>query len=158
MVDGVKYSFLIEPIAITVFKWVESGFGEVESGCRVDIQRLSESNTGTYAATPVYHIGEAIWRGDFFTLEQASPGSTDHRHPNDRAHHHISFGGQAPADRSWDEALTGDPVGWFANQLSDLAGLLRRCGADDAPDPLTVSRAAPAIIAAVRACMPSVEA
>jgi hypothetical protein len=147
--DGARQSFFIEPIALTVFRWVESADGERESGCRVEIQRLEIQREGSYAATPRYALGASIWRGDFFTLEGGRPGNTD------RAHHHIAFDGQEPSDRIWDEALTRDPVAWFERELGDLGALLRRCGADVAVDRDAVRAALPSIIRAVRSCMPA---
>jgi hypothetical protein len=146
---GVRYSFFIEPVALTVFPWIESADGERERGCRVEIQQLEIQREGSYAATPRYVLGASIWRGDFFTLEGALPGNTD------RAHHHIAFDGQEPSDRVWDEALTRDPVAWFERELDDLGALLQRCGADVVVDGDAVRSVLPSIIQAVRSCMPA---
>lgn len=145
-----KYAFFLGPLAFTVFNWTEERPDGRENGCRVQLQRLHCSAAGSPQATPTYRLEEALWRGDFFSLEDGAPGNTA------RAHHHISFSGLQPGPRVFDEELRSDPLGWFERRLADLPGLLAEVGAADLLADLDldeVARIRPALVAAVRDCM-----
>jgi hypothetical protein len=90
-----------------------------ERGVRLEVRLLERPPlTGTiYAAQPIV-IDQPVWRADLFESVAGEPGS------HDRTHHHPRFRGWEPGKRQYDPRLSADPVGWLAEQLADLPGLL----------------------------------
>jgi hypothetical protein len=119
-----------------------------EHGVRLEVRVLEQPPlTGSiYAAQPIV-IDRPIWRADLFETVDGPKGS------HDRTHHHPGFRGWEPGRRRYDEQMTTDPIGWLAEELSDLPALLAGAeldaevaGPDDARQ---LAQAAPAIAAAV---------
>jgi hypothetical protein len=118
-----------------------------ERGVRLELRLIErgELKDSIYAATPIA-VDRPVWRADF--LE-----AVDGR-PFDRTHHHPVFTGWDPGDRVFVRELSADPLGWLANRLADLDGLLAEAqfpaetaGPDDAAE---LRRAAPEIVDATR--------
>jgi hypothetical protein len=89
-----------------------------ERGVRVELRYVERPKPkgSIYASGPI-KIGRPIWRVDF--LESVDrPGTLD------RAHHHPAMKRWEPDSRRFEQELTSDPLGWFAQQLKDLEPLL----------------------------------
>jgi hypothetical protein len=119
-----------------------------ERGVRVEVRLLERPPlTGSiYAAQPIL-IDRPVWRADLFESVTGPVGSKD------RTHHHPTMRGFEPGKRSFDPALTADPVGWLTARLSALPELVAEAeldpdtvGTDDAAQ---LAAAAPEIAATV---------
>jgi hypothetical protein len=128
-----------------------------ERGVRVEVRLFERPPlTGSiYAAQPIV-IDRPVWRADLFETVAGDPGS------HDRTHHHPHFRGWEPGRRQFDPALTDDPMGWLADQLTNLPGLLAgaeidagQVGTDDARD---LAAAAPEIVRMVEELLRRVRA
>lgn len=126
----------------------EPGQEGAERGVRLEVRYLDLAEQGgtVYASRPII-AGEPLWRVDL--LESvANPGSLD------RAHHHPRMRGWEPGRRTFDEAITADPIGWLAARLDDLTEVtaaLADDGVEVDDDELAALRAAaPEIVDAVR--------
>jgi hypothetical protein len=128
-----------------------------ERGVRLEVRLLDRPPlTGSiYAAQPIV-IDRPVWRADLLESVAGAPGS------HDRTHHHPAFRGWEPGTRQFDPALSGDPIGWLADRLSNLPDLLAgadldgaEMGADDARQ---LAAAAPEIAGAVEALLARVRA
>ncbi|MBD0742690.1 hypothetical protein [Streptomyces sp. CBMA152] len=105
----------------------EPGQEGPERGVRIELRMLEpgELKGSIYSARPIM-IDRPLWRGDL--LESADgPFATF-----DRTHHHPRFRAWEPGLRVFVEQLTADPLGWVAERLCDLDGLLKEAGV--APD------------------------
>jgi hypothetical protein len=96
-----------------------------ERGVRLEVRMMAQGElTGSiYSSRPI-EVGAPLWRADLLERADGPPGSLD------RAHHHPAMSGWEPGRRVFDEDLSGDPVSWVGEQLSDLEGLLERAGVD----------------------------
>ena len=118
-------AFLYEHIAITVRHWFEinldtAGF---EHGVRVEVRlREPQAHRGTESAAQRIVIDDTAWRADIFEKLDSPPGSLS------AFHYHPTFDGDEPTPRVWDGLTGRDPWEWLAEQLSDVATLLRRNG------------------------------
>ena len=152
---GLKYVFVVGPVAVVVQHW-EERFSELESGARVEVRRVEPSvgerdrpGAAGFRVLPVSEGG--IWRADLFVV--VDPLTSEPRY-----HHHPRFAGGDVGPRVFDPDLDADPPGWTEARLADLPGLLTECGAADlaaAVDPGRLSEALPAIRAAIDACLTS---
>jgi hypothetical protein len=90
-----------------------------ERGVRVEVRFIeNQEHAGSvYAARPIL-VAEPIWRLDLLESVDGSPGSFD------RTHHHPLMRGYEPGSRKFERALSADPLGYLADQLNDLPGLL----------------------------------
>jgi hypothetical protein len=122
-----------------------------ERGVRVEVRLLErgELRGSPYSARPI-EVGRPVWRADLLEAVKGEgeagggpPGSLD------RAHHHPAFRGWEPGGRVFDADMAASPVGWLADQLSDLEGLLDRAGV-----PADETTAADA--ASLRGCLPEI--
>ncbi len=117
-----------------------------------------EPKRGSASAAERVVVDQPVFRADLFDQTNAPPGNLR------AAHCHLGFEGIEPTDRVWDEAIQEDAVGWLATQLSDLRGLLERCGLDASGarwlegDAAALKTAVPAIVATVEATWAEVRA
>lgn len=128
-----------------------------EHGVRLELRVLDrEKLKGTiYSAQPI-GVDEPVWRVDLLESVNGPPGSFD------RTHHHPGMRGWEPGSRKFEPELSSDPLGWLAQRLSDLDGLLVDAGLDSAAvDPRDASdlrRAVPEIVDAARRLLDGVHA
>jgi hypothetical protein len=96
-----------------------------EHGVRLEVRLLGRPEiTGSiYAAQPIV-IDQLVWRADLFESVDGPVGS------HDRTHHHPNARGWEPGKRSFDPAMTADPIGWVTKKLRDLSELLSSAGLD----------------------------
>ncbi len=120
-----------------------------EHGVRLEV-RLLERGTlrgSVYSAQPI-GIERPVWRADLLERVDSEPGSFD------RTHHHPRFTGWDPGHRVFEPALSADPLGFIAEQLSDLSTLLERGGIDPSDvgpdDPEALRRVLPEILDTTR--------
>ena len=151
--DGLKYVFVIGPVAVVVQHW-EERFSELESGARVEVRRVEPSmgerdrpGAAGFRVLPVSEGG--IWRADLFVVIDP-PGAEP------RYHHHPRFAGGDVGPRVFDPDMAADPAGWTQARLADLPALLAECGAGElagAVDPDQLTRVLPAVRVAIDACL-----
>ena len=93
-----------------------------ERGVRVEIRPIETRHVGSiYASDPVT-IRPALCRID---LLESAPGAAD------RMHWHPTMSDGEPGDRTFDETIPADPLGWLAGRLADITSLLAEAGADE---------------------------
>jgi hypothetical protein len=123
-----------------------------ERGVRLEVRFLERPPlTGSiYAAQPIV-VDRPIWRADLLETADGPPGS------HDRTHHHPRFRGWEPGRRQFEPDLNANPIGWLADRLRDLPGLMagaeidpEEAGPNDAVD---LARAAPDIAATVESLL-----
>jgi hypothetical protein len=128
-----------------------------ERGVRVEVRLLERPPPAgsIYAAQPIV-IDRPVWRADLLETVSGGPGSYD------RTHHHPRVRGWEPGRRQFDPALTSDPMGWLADQLTNLPDLLAgaeldagEVGSEDARD---LAAAAPEIVRTVESLLRRVRA
>jgi hypothetical protein len=148
----VQQIFAFNEIAVVVRHWFEIGPEDEEHGTRVEVRRrVPHPHRGSESAPQILELDGIVWRADLFDGLADPPGSWS------RAHHHVNFDGIEPVDRSWDDDLSADPLGWTRRQLEDLPALLAARGvelADPEGEAEDVRRALPAIMAAIEAYQP----
>ena len=90
-----------------------------ERGVRLEVRFVEpqQHDGSVYAARPIL-VGEPIWRLDLLESADGKPGSFD------RTHHHPMMRGWEPGRRKFERALSADPLGYLAERLRDLPGLL----------------------------------
>jgi hypothetical protein len=87
-----------------------------ERGLRVEIRpTTSPENGGTVYASPPISLQPAICRVD---LLESRPGAAD------RMHWHPAMRSGEPGDRTFDTALSADPIGWLGERLRELDRLV----------------------------------
>jgi hypothetical protein len=122
-----------------------------ERGVRVEIRpTTSTHNGGTVYASPPISLEPAICRID---LLESRPGAAD------RMHWHPTMRSGEPGDRTFDTALSADPIGWLGERLRDLHRLVGGTSVADAAgfgaDAGAVARVADEVVDAVRAGLES---
>ncbi len=92
-----------------------------EHGVRVEVRFIEPQHHdgSVYAARPIL-VGEPIWRLDLLESVEGRPGSFD------RTHHHPLMRGYEPGSRRFERELSSDPLGYLAERLRDLPGLLEQ--------------------------------
>jgi hypothetical protein len=134
-----------------------SGQEGAEHGVRLEVRLLERGELpgSIYSAQPIT-ISRPVWRADLLESVAGRPGS------HDRTHYHPEVHGWEPGRRVFDRGLSADPVGWVAEQLSDLAGLLGRAGLGGDPaderDAEELRRGLPEITSAVSSLLARVRA
>lgn len=100
-----------------------------ERGARVELRPAETSDVpgGSIYSSQTVTSGPALCRLDF--LESAPYAA-------DRMHWHPAMAGGEPEERTFDEELSADPVGWLHRRLRDGARFLRDAGVAD-PGPYT---------------------
>ena len=93
-----------------------------ERGVRLEIRPTESDSIGTIYASPSLALRPAVCRID---LLESAPGAVD------RMHWHPTMDAGEPGDRTFDDAIPADPLGWLDEQLADADALLRRAGVDD---------------------------
>jgi hypothetical protein len=147
----VRQAYVFDGVAVLVGPWYEP-VDPPERGTRVEVRLLETGpRRGSPSAAERVVIDQPVFRADLFDQTTAPPGNLR------SAHCHLGFDGIEPTDRVWDDAIREDATGWLAGQLSDLPGLLARCGVD-VSDTEWVDRDAAALKAAVPAVVAAVEA
>ncbi|WP_219469680.1 hypothetical protein [Nonomuraea rhizosphaerae] len=125
-----------------------------EHGVRLEVRAIEEGPLkGTiYSARPI-SVEQPIWRADLLESVDGRPGSFD------RTHHHPTFSGWDPGPRVFAKELSGDPLGWLANRLSDLEGVVKEAQADvDTSDAEALREAVPEIVDTVERLLVRVRA
>jgi hypothetical protein len=118
-----------------------------ERGVRVEIRPTTSASAGgtVYASDPIT-LQPAICRID---LLESRPGAADRMH-----WHPIMHSGE-PGERTFDGALSADPVRWLTERLRDLSTLLSGAQAEVVArhrrDVGVVAEVADEVVAAVRA-------
>jgi hypothetical protein len=115
-------AWLFETLCVTVAEVdfldpeLRSQPGARERGVRVEIRPTASGGTGgtVYASIPI-SLQPAICRID---LLESRPGAAD------RMHWHPAMLSGEPGDRTFDTALSEDPLRWLAERLRDLDRLL----------------------------------
>ena len=112
-----------------------------ERGVRLEVRRLADGpiEGSVYASRPIL-VDRPIWRADLLESVAGGPGTWD------RTHHHPKMRGWEPGFREFDEAMTIDPLGFVAEQLEDLKGLMNDARVDP---PATIDQDAVDLRAAV---------
>jgi hypothetical protein len=127
------YTFGFETVAVVVgdLYFVDPRPGEgqegPEHGVRLEVRLLAREDLkgSIYSAQPIV-IDQPVWRADLLESVDGEPGS------HDRTHHHPRFVGWEPGRRTFEPAMTEDPVGFVGTQLADLPGLVERARLDTA--------------------------
>jgi hypothetical protein len=129
----------------------QPGVGQegAEHGVRLEVRLLASLPTegSIYAARPIL-VDRPIWRADLLESVAGGPGTWD------RTHHHPMMRGWEPGSRQFDKAMSTDPLGFVAEQLSDLKGLMDGAGVDPGEttnqDAVELRAAVPEILQTVR--------
>lgn len=105
----------------------DEGQEGAERGVRLEVRLLEAGSAdgSVYAARPI-SVDRPVWRADLLETADGPPGSFD------RTHHHPAFRGWEPGKRSFDHALSAQPVAWLGQALSDLPKLLDQAQLDRA--------------------------
>lgn len=128
-----------------------------ERGVRLEVRLLEQPEHGgtIYASRPIV-VDQPVWRADLLESASGPPRSFD------RTHHHPGMRGWEPGSRKFEPELSADPLGWLAQRLSDLDGLLADAGLDpgavDPRDASDLRRAVPEIVEAARRLLDGVHA
>lgn len=93
-----------------------------ERGVRIEIRPSESVRVGSIYASPTETLQPAVCRID---LLESAPGAAD------RMHWHPSMNAGEPDDRVFDPAIPADPLGWLAERLGDVPGLLALAGVED---------------------------
>ncbi len=117
-----------------------------ERGVRVEIRPTTSAMQGTVYVSTTTTVQPAICRID---LLESCPGAAD------RMHWHPAMHSGEPGDRTFEAAMSADPITWLSEQLRNLDGLLQGTHAEVAAghrvDSDAVSRVAGEIVDTVRA-------
>jgi hypothetical protein len=129
----------------------QPGVGQegAERGVRLEVRLLATTpgDGSVYAARPIV-VDRPIWRADLLESVAGGPGTWD------RTHHHPAMRGWEPGSRQFDAAMSEDPLGFVAQRLNDVEGLMGGAGLDpgeiDEQDRSELRTAVPEIVDTVR--------
>jgi hypothetical protein len=128
-----------------------------ERGVRLEV-RLFDRPPGEgsiYAARPIA-VGQPIWRADLLETAAGPPGTFN------RTHHHPRFKGWEPGGRTFEPALSANPIDWLGDQLSNLDGLIKQADIDpglvDPDDARQLRESVPEILGSVQRLLDGVHA
>jgi hypothetical protein len=96
-----------------------------ERGVRIEVRPVESRLRGSIYVSSYQHLKPAICRIDFL---ESRPGAAD------RMHWHPSMGRGEPGERTFDDDMPRDPVGWLTAYLLDLSAFLVRAGVPDVED------------------------
>jgi hypothetical protein len=159
----VLYAFCFERVGVVVgdlyFVDPDPGEGQegAERGVRLEVRLVERPPLpgSVYSAQPIA-IDAPIWRADLLETVSGAHGSFD------RTHHHPRFRGYEPGRRSFDDALSADPLAWVGDQLADLDALVARTDIDpttiDPDDARQLREAVQEILDAVRTLLRRIQA
>jgi hypothetical protein len=88
-----------------------------ERGVRIEVRPVSSTAAGSIYASDPQALRPAVCRIDFL---ESSPGAAD------RMHWHPTMQDGEPGDRTFENAMPPDPVGWLRAFLGDLGTFLER--------------------------------
>ena len=120
--------WLFDTLAVTVERtdFLDPAFASEpdirERGVRVEIRPVDSRHTGSIYASDKITLQPGLCRID---LLESAPGAAD------RMHWHPTMTDGEPGDRAFDAAIPADPLGWLAQHLADVRGLLTEVGVDD---------------------------
>jgi hypothetical protein len=118
------HAFVFDQIAVLVRPWQEPA-DPPERGARVEVRLLAEEpHRGSYSAAQRFTMDQPVFRADLFDEVDGPPGNLA------KAHFHEGFDGVEPRDRVWPSRIREDPLGWLADELTDLPALFARAGVD----------------------------
>ena len=133
---------MFEHLAVTV-TWIDFldpalvGQPDVrERGVRVEVRPVRSAAGGSVYASPATALDPAVCRID---LLESAPGAAD------RMHWHPTMHDGEPGERTFEEAMPADPVGWLTRCLDGLDEFLARAGV---PGAEAMARDLPAVRAA----------
>ncbi len=157
------YAFGFERVAVVMSDLYfvdpapELGQEGAERGVRLEVRllRRGELRGSIYSAQPIA-VDRPVWRADLLETVVGEPGSLD------RAHHHPRFEGWEPGPRQFSADLSGRPLEWVGERLSDLDNLLVEAGVGSEElgngDVGALRQAVPEILDAVRRLLDRVNA
>jgi hypothetical protein len=90
-----------------------------ERGVRIEVRPLSTTTRGTIYVSDPRFLKPAVCRIDFL---ESAPGAAD------RMHWHPTMHDGEPGERTFDNDMPPDPVGWLTGFLRDLGDFLARAG------------------------------
>src|SRR4051812_5254293 len=90
-----------------------------ERGVRIEVRPVESTVDGSIYVSGSQHLQPAICRIDFL---ESRPGAAD------RMHWHPSMERGEPGERTFDDDMPPDPVGWLTAYLRDLRASLARAG------------------------------
>lgn len=93
-----------------------------ERGVRVEVRPTASESIGSIYASPQVTLAPAAFRID---LLESAPGAVD------RMHWHPTMDGGEPGDRTFDDEIPADPLGWLSDRLGEVVPLLQRAGVED---------------------------
>jgi hypothetical protein len=93
-----------------------------ERGVRIEVRAVSSTTDGSIYVSPMHALQPAICRIDFL---ESRPGAAD------RMHWHPTMQAGEPGDRTFDDDMPPDPVGWSKNFLRGLDDFLSQPGVPD---------------------------
>lgn len=112
-----------------------------ERGVRLEVRPVTGTKAGSVYASQRTTLEPGVCRID---LLESAPGAAD------RMHWHPTMSDGEPGERTFDESLSVDPLGWLAERLADVRRLLP-CHDVAAAEVTAFADLAPAILDRVRA-------
>jgi hypothetical protein len=122
----VQHILALSRSAVTIRHWFEINLDDasMEHGARIEIRELARHpRRGSESASQLTTVDRPLWRADLFDRLADPAGSFS------AAHYHPRFTGNEPSARCWDAALTADPWGWLADQITSLGAAAAAGGA-----------------------------